>query len=276
MNEPTQETRRRDGPPYARMEPTFWEKAKQRGWSSDDTLLGCYLQSNSSKLSEGLYYLTIERMRADLPRGWKMARIRKSLARLEEDGFAFYDECAGVVFLPDALRIQKTANPNVRIKAIRRLASLSETPLWRRFVEAAGLYDRELQDVLRAEFPERLGAAEWGWDNGPQPLRQPLRQPLLQPQALTQTQALSSSSDSGSVLETQYTRLEDSHSCSGSQGSVSNSASDPICAYGGENRFSSPHAVAITDGAAETGSSSSLQRCDEESEEGGSEDFWPF
>lgn len=135
-------------------------------------MVGIYLLTCRHKTTEGLYEIPLEYMLADLPKGWKPARIKKALGQLEADGFALYDYKKSVVLLPDAMEHQRPDAPGQVKGAITKIAALPETYLWSQFMEAAARHAPSFHACLLDHFPHGMGDVMWDDMAHPQALSQ--------------------------------------------------------------------------------------------------------
>lgn len=91
---------------YARISPQFWSGDTGRRLRGDpDTLsLAFYLMSCPSSTMSGLFYLPLPTIAHET--GLSLESTRRALERLEAEKFAFYDEDAEHVWLPEMARCQ--------------------------------------------------------------------------------------------------------------------------------------------------------------------------
>ena len=97
-------------------------------WDEPTERLAIYLMLNPHGTTEGLYRLAKATMCDDL--GWSMRRLNKPFEALRNCEFIDYDEQCRVVLVIWALRVQNTANVNMRKHALRYLRQLPATPLF--------------------------------------------------------------------------------------------------------------------------------------------------
>jgi hypothetical protein len=143
---------------YYPVSPLFWSDSKVVGWLDEEKVLALYLLTSPHRNLEGLYRLPLAYVGADL--GWTTAEADSHLDSLRRSGFVDYDEQAGVVFLPKALKYhQPSTKPQIQ-GAINALQAVPDTWLYDPFLEAAQLYAPRLYEALA------------------EPLSQPLTEPL--------------------------------------------------------------------------------------------------
>lgn len=148
---------------YWRVHPRFWTDEHVLQWSDDVRLLALYLLTNPHRTTvSGLYRLPKPYMEADLR--WSPQRLETAFTQLLEDGFAAYDEAAGVVLIAHALRYQRPENPNALGAEVDAIADLPRTPLIARLFQLAS----QIYPTLAKRLQERLG----------EQLGEPLSQPL--------------------------------------------------------------------------------------------------
>jgi hypothetical protein len=129
---------------YYRVSPNFWKG--RRDWSDREKLLAQYLLSCPHRNLEGLYWLPLAYVEADL--GWPAKVLRACLATLERDSFAAYDETAQVLFLCKALSFQAPTTEKQVTGALNSLERVPKTVLWDRFVDACERWAPKLSDEL--------------------------------------------------------------------------------------------------------------------------------
>jgi hypothetical protein len=129
---------------YYRVSPNFWKG--RRNWSDREKLLAQYLLSCPHRNLEGLYWLPLAYVQADL--GWPSRAVEDAVATLERDGFAAYDAEAQVMFVCKALKYQSPSTEKQVIGAVSSLERVPETVLWERFLSACADWAPRLADEL--------------------------------------------------------------------------------------------------------------------------------
>lgn len=130
---------------YFRVSPNFWKG--RRDWSDREKLLAQYLLSCPHRNLEGLFWLPLAYVEADL--GWASKIVRGCMATIERDKFAAYDDDAQVLFLCKALSFQAPSTEKQVIGAVSSLERVPKTVLWDLFVEACERWAPKLADAIR-------------------------------------------------------------------------------------------------------------------------------
>lgn len=130
---------------YFRVSPNFWKG--RRDWSDREKLLAQYLLSCPHRNLEGLFWLPLAYVEADL--GWQAKIVRGCMATIERDEFAAYDEDAQVLFLCKALSFQAPSTEKQVIGAMSSLERVPKTVLWDLFVEACERWAPKLFQAIR-------------------------------------------------------------------------------------------------------------------------------
>jgi len=123
-------------------------------------LLAFYLFANPFRTMEGLYWLPKPVIMHALK--WTEDDLMEPFSHLVSAGFLMYDDELEIVFLPEALTLQNTANPNQCTHGVRRLRKVRPTPLFDALLAVAVDYDPRLAEALLNKMPERFseGLAE--------------------------------------------------------------------------------------------------------------------
>jgi|SRR5580704_14089394 hypothetical protein len=130
---------------YYRVSPNFWKG--RRSWSDREKLLAQYLLSCPHRNLEGLYWLPLAYVEADL--AWAPKVVRSCLQTISTDGFAAYDDDAEVLFLCKALSFQAPSSAKQLQGAISNLERVPKTALWDRFLKACDEWAPELAEKIR-------------------------------------------------------------------------------------------------------------------------------
>lgn len=145
---------------YYPVSPLYWSDDKVARWTDRDKLLALYLLTCPHRNLEGLYRLPWAYIEADL--GWHGNEVRDAMVKIMGAEFAAYDNQAGVVWLPNALKYhQPTTQPQIQ-GALNALQAVPDTKLYPAFLEAAREYAPRLYEALG------------------EPLSQPLTEPLTE------------------------------------------------------------------------------------------------
>lgn len=134
---------------YFRVGARFWDDANDLGWDPTTQRVALYILTNKHRFTEGLYRLPEPYITADLK--LSPAKVRKSLAQLEHDGFIERD-CEWLLIVK-ALKWQPPkAESNVK-HAVAQVRS-ANTPLMCRLVEIAADLCPPFASALLTAKPE--------------------------------------------------------------------------------------------------------------------------
>ena len=91
---------------YGKVGSCMWTRGsgKRLRGHKDAQALACYLCTCGSSNMIGLYYLTVGAMAGEL--GWTEAEVRAALAVCTEKEFAFYDDAAELVWIPNLAQVE--------------------------------------------------------------------------------------------------------------------------------------------------------------------------
>ena len=87
-------------------------------------LLALYLLSTKHRTLEGYFVLPLQYVAADMR--WPIARVRKTLARLEGERFALYAPRTNLILILNALKYQQPDSFNVQKAVISRVRNLPD------------------------------------------------------------------------------------------------------------------------------------------------------
>lgn len=141
---------------YVHIKSRFWMDEKVRGWSDDAKLLALYLLTSPHNNVLGCYVLPELYACADL--GWERKRFAKAFARLVEDDFVKVDPKTDLVLIVNYLRHNPIDNGNRAEGAIKVLAELPRSGLFKVLAEMV----RE----LGKPYLEQLAQALESWALG--------------------------------------------------------------------------------------------------------------
>lgn len=123
---PEKPSKRVDVPRYFRIACQFWSDESVLGWTDQMKLIGLYLLSSKHRNLEGFFVLPLEYVAADMK--WPLARVRKTLTKLEEAQFARFDPSTNLLLIRNALRYQQPDSLNVQKAVISRVRNLPRSP----------------------------------------------------------------------------------------------------------------------------------------------------
>jgi hypothetical protein len=145
--------------PFGQVQTKFWDGASSvKGLSDGAKLLALYLLTCPHHNSLGCFGLPMGYIAGDT--GWQPQVIRRRLAELEGEGFAFYDEAAGWVIMPSYLKHNPAKNRD-HMKGIIALAERVPERFghYGKMVEALTAYARHAQngmDTVLEGFRDRI------------------------------------------------------------------------------------------------------------------------
>lgn len=143
---------------YHPVSPKFWFRARKRGWTDSQITLALYLWTCEHRVTEGLFRLPKAYAVDDLL--WTAEKLDEQLVVLDRDGYAAYDEEAGVVLLFEAVEGLPQMSPKQIKGAVNQLAKLPRTSLWDRYLKACETHCRPLADAIEDRWPRDLGALD--------------------------------------------------------------------------------------------------------------------
>lgn len=155
---------------YYRIAPKFWRHAVARQWTDPVGYLALYVLTTPHRNIAGLYYLPLPYIMADM--GWDREKTARNLEVLCHEDFVRYDAQSHVIFLVNALAYDAPENANQRKGAIKALAEVPYSPLWRDLLTQAQQHSQQFADAVREllsqRFPKLL----------PEPFDKPLPEPI--------------------------------------------------------------------------------------------------
>ena len=140
---------------YSRISARFWVDTK--GWSERNRLVVLYLLTNPHSTMEGLYYLPIGYLCADL--GLTPKQAHAALKFIGQAGVVSYDPAAEVAFVRKALKHGAPSAPNHITGAINRLKGVPWSPLWHEFAIACESHADGLAKAVRVEWPNAFASS---------------------------------------------------------------------------------------------------------------------
>lgn len=120
---------------YYPISPLIWSDRGVRSWDDQTKLLAFYFLTCNHRNLEGLYWLPVAYVEADL--GWTPKDVRRAMDDLLGAGFIEYDREAEVVFVRNALKYQAPQSKTQIKGAINALQNVPETDLLPAFLESA-------------------------------------------------------------------------------------------------------------------------------------------
>ncbi len=139
---------------HRRISPKFWQDPKVRAWSDQEKLLALYLQTCPHRNTEGLFWLPLAYIAADL--GYPIDTVSKGLQALCEAGFVAYDEPSETVLLRKSLKYQSPAGDKQITGALNTLSNLPPSPLFALLRESAEQFAPEFGKALREALEDGI------------------------------------------------------------------------------------------------------------------------
>ncbi len=139
---------------HRRISPKFWQDPKVRAWGDQEKLLALYLQTCPHRNTEGLFWLPLAYIAADL--GYPIDTVSKGLQALCEAGFATYDEPSETVLLRKSLKYQSPAGEKQITGALNTLSNLPPTPLFALLRDSAEQFAPEFGKALREALEDGI------------------------------------------------------------------------------------------------------------------------
>lgn len=131
---------------YQRVSVKFWQDPEVRRWPDRTKLLAQYLLTCPHRVMEGLYWLPLAYVQADV--GWNADAVAKTMAELEAAGFAQYDPEAEVVFVCKALKYHRPGGAKQMKAAVTAVSDVPKTALLAGFLSAAAEWSPDLHEQL--------------------------------------------------------------------------------------------------------------------------------
>lgn len=148
---------------YHRVAPSRWHLL--RPLPDRERLLDLYVRTCEHRSTEGLFYLPVDYVRADL--GWTTHVIRRAFEGLQAAELVLVDFHASVVLLPDALVDQAPKSAAQINHALRRLRIVPKTTLWTPFVDLATTHAKGFAEALQTAPQSEIPALPDGESKEP-------------------------------------------------------------------------------------------------------------
>ena len=133
---------------YRKIDTKIWTDDKVRSLTDNGRLLWfCLLTNPRTTLIPGLMCIT----KADLMLflAWKRRKLCKILQEIEQIGLAIYNEKAGVLFIPNAIRYNKPSNPNQIVSWIRALDDIPDCELKEKAIDVLEPFAKRFGKQIR-------------------------------------------------------------------------------------------------------------------------------
>lgn len=134
---------------YQNVSQLFWKDPKARKWSDACRSLALYLLTGPHANTEGLYWLPIDYVCADL--SWTPKKAADTLDELERDGFCRRHDETETIIVVKALKYRTPSGEPQLKGAVKQVSEVPASPLFHIFRDSAERYAPELLPYLDKE-----------------------------------------------------------------------------------------------------------------------------